>query len=208
MYIPATNEWDDQERILAFMQRFSFATITHVNQSGLPVATHLPFVVQQDEQGIRLLAHFARANEQWKHLESQVALVVFAEPHAYVSPSHYDKKLSVPTWNYQSVHAYGTAKLLTEEAAARTTLEALIVQSEPEYLAQWQSLPAAYQEAMLKGIVAFEVLVTDLQAKSKLSQNKPEVEQMRIAQTYSQCDDPGVNYLADEMQRQIQSKKE
>lgn len=208
MYIPAINEWEDREHILAFMQRFSFATIIHVDHNTRPIATHLPFVVEEREYGVYLIAHFARANEQWKYLETQTSLVVFAEPHAYVSPSHYDKTLNVPTWNYQSVHVYGLAKLLTKERDARYALEALIMQSEPDYLAQWQNLSVEYQEAMLQGIVAFEVQIKDLQAKSKLSQNKREIEQDRIAQTYLRSDDPGVNYLGEEMKKHLQKRKE
>jgi transcriptional regulator len=39
-------------------------------------------------------------------------LVIFSEPHAYISPTLYEKQQNVPTWNYVSVHAYGKVKLL------------------------------------------------------------------------------------------------
>lgn len=199
MYVPSDNSWEDQEQILAFMQRFSFAAITNMDTNGLPCVTHLPFVVQSDEGGIRLLAHFAKANEQWRLLENQTSLVVFAEPHAYVSPTYYDKVQSVPTWNYQSVHAYGKAALLTEPDAAIQTLEALIIQSEASYLEQWKGLSDGYKAAMLNGIVAFELQVTDLQAKSKLSQNKRPLEQERIAKTKLGSDSPSEQYLGEQM---------
>ena len=203
MYIPATNRWEDQEGVRAFMQRFSFATIINVDSNGLAIATHLPFVVEQRENDLILKAHFARANEQWQLLNGQTSLVIFSEPHAYVSPAHYDKEQNVPTWNYQAVHAYGQAKIIDDESAARIIIEDLIQQSEPAYMEQWKRLSPAYQEAMFKGIVAFEMLVADVQAKSKLSQNKQTGEQMRIAESLLHSSDPGERYLGKEMLDQL-----
>ncbi|MEL7426091.1 MAG: FMN-binding negative transcriptional regulator [Bacteroidota bacterium] len=203
MYIPSTNTWENQEGILAFMQRFSFASIINVNRDGLPLATHLPFVVETRGEQLFLKAHFARANDQWKCLDEQTSLVIFSEPHAYVSPAHYDKKQNVPTWNYQAVHAYGQARIVEDGPAARAIVEDLIQQSEPEYLKQWKELSPAYQAAMFKGIVAFEMLVTDIQAKSKLSQNKRPEEQMRIAEELLHSTDTGERYLGKEMLDQL-----
>ena len=208
MYVPGMNRWENQEHILAFMQRFSFATITNVTTSGLPLATHLPFVVQMRDNQLWLTAHFAKANEQWQLLEGQTSLVVFAEPHAYVSPSHYEKEQNVPTWNYQAVHAYGQARLLKEQSAANEVVEDLIRQSEPAYLAQWQGLSAGYKEAMFKGIVAFELEVTDLQAKSKLSQNKRMAEQKSIAEALTKSTDSGEQYLGSVMSEELKRTSE
>ena len=204
MYIPSTNSWEDQDAIFSFMQRFSFATIINVDINGLACATHLPFVVERTAEGIRLRAHFAKANTQWQLLEKQQSLVIFSEPHAYVSPSHYNKRQNVPTWNYQAVHAYGQATILSDEAAARQTLEALILQSEASYLEQWQSLSEQYKAAMINGITAFEIRVSDLQAKSKLSQNKQIAEQERIANTYLKSPQSQEQYLGEAMLRNLQ----
>lgn len=206
MYVPATNQWEDQEQILAFMQRFSFATIINVNASGLACATHLPFVVEATPKGIRLLAHFAKANEQWQLLEEQSSLVIFAEPHAYVSPAHYEKAQNVPTWNYQAVHAYGRAHLLHDRVAALQALEALIKQSEAAYLQQWEGLSDQYKDGMLHGIVAFEIMVSELQAKSKLSQNKRPLEQERIARTQLGSDLETERYLGQQMLANLRKK--
>ncbi|MEL6972136.1 MAG: FMN-binding negative transcriptional regulator [Bacteroidota bacterium] len=203
MYIPSTNRWEDQEGVLAFMQRFSFASIINVNGSGLPLATHLPFVLDIRGEQLFLKAHFARANDQWTFLDQQTSLVVFSEPHAYVSPAHYNKKQNVPTWNYQAVHVYGQARVVEDGPTARAIVEDLIQQSEPGYLKQWKELSPAYQEAMFKGIVAFEMLVTDVQAKSKLSQNKQPEEQMRIAEELLHSADTGERYLGKEMLNQL-----
>ena len=162
------------------MRQYAFATIVS-EVDGKPCASHLPFVVEWKEDGtIQLLAHFAKANPQWQTLEGQTALVIFNEPHAYISPSLYDKELSVPTWNYIAVHAYGHATLITEEAAVRELLEKQIQSFEKEYFTQWMNLPEPFKAAMQKGITAFRIDVTELQGKEKLSQNKSAQERERI----------------------------
>jgi len=162
------------------MRQYAFATIVS-EVDGKPCASHLPFVVEWKEDGtIQLLAHFAKANPQWQTLEGQTALVIFNEPHAYISPSLYDKELSVPTWNYIAVHAYGHATLITEEAAVRELLEKQIQSFEKEYFTQWMNLPEPFKAAMQKGLTAFRIDVTELQGKEKLSQNKSAQERERI----------------------------
>src|SRR3546814_4672540 len=96
----------DKNEIVDFMKRFSFATIITAKDS-FPIATHLPFLVSVRGDNITLTSHFAKANEHWRDIQNNKVLVIFSEPHAYISPKHYDKELNVPTWNYISVHAYG-----------------------------------------------------------------------------------------------------
>ncbi|MBK8473954.1 MAG: FMN-binding negative transcriptional regulator [Sphingobacteriales bacterium] len=94
------------------------------------------------------------------------------EPHAYISPQLYESPINVPTWNYIAVHAYGKAQLIADEIAATALLEQTINYYEAQYMVQWNSLPQDYKDRLLKGIVAFEIVVTELQGKQKLSQNK------------------------------------
>lgn len=180
MYIPKQNAMTDEAEILSFMQHYSFATIVTV-QNNLPTATHLPFSVSKREDKIVLTAHFAKANPQWRELTGNKVLVIFSEPHAYISPKHYDKELSVPTWNYLAVHAYGQGKLILNEEEAFKTLEDMINNFEADYLAQWNRLPNEFKLKMLNGIVVFEIEVSELQASKKLSQNKSEAERRRIS---------------------------
>ena len=185
MYIPKHFVTTDRTEIVAFMQQYSFGTIiTSVN--NIPVASHLPFLVTVKGNDVILTSHFAKANEQWKHINTSQCLVIFSEPHAYISPKHYDKELTVPTWNYFSVHAYGEGKIISGVAGAYEVLEATIDNYERDYKQQWQSMPEDFKLKMIKGIVAFEIVVTDLQAKKKLSQNKSGAEQDRIIQTLSE----------------------
>ncbi len=206
MYVPAHFSFTDRTEVVAFMRRFNFAVI--VSQvDGQPFATHLPFVVEEREDGsVRLLAHFARANPQWKDLESQTALVIFSEPHAYVSPSLYEKELNVPTWNYVAVHAYGRPVLIPEEAEARGLLEKQIQTFEKEYFTQWSNLPEEYKNGMLKGIAAFRMEVTRLEGKEKLSQNKKMPEREKIAAHLSENTDSVVRETGAMMKKHLTGK--
>ncbi len=203
MYIPNSNLMADATEAVEFMQRFSFATIVTAN-NNLPVATHLPFLVAIKDDHIILTSHFARANEQWKYIENNKALVIFSEPHAYISPKHYDKKLNVPTWNYISVHAYGQGKLIMEMDRVFEVLERTIENYEVSYKEQWNDLPGDYKTGLAKGIVAFDIVVTDLQGKKKLSQNKTENEQQKIINALSKSEDTNERLIANYMKRNQQ----
>lgn len=179
MYIPKVNAETDKLKIVAFMKQFSFATIiTSINKS--PVATHLPFLITIKDENIILTSHFAKANDHWREIENNRNLVIFSEPHAYISPKNYDSKLNVPTWNYIAVHTYGYGKLITENAKVSEVLEATMNNFEMAFRKQWDEFPVEYKLRMAKGIVAFEIIVTELQAKKKLSQNRTDNEKQKI----------------------------
>jgi|GEM_PF-1984000 len=90
MYTPNQYKMNEHGNIISFMKAYSFATIITV-ADNIPTATHLPFVVNEAESGIILSAHFAKANTQWHQLTNgNKVLVIFGEPHAYISPKHYD----------------------------------------------------------------------------------------------------------------------
>lgn len=169
----------DPQEAISFMQRYNFATIVTV-KDGLPNATHLPFVIEQRGDSVVLISHFAKANPQADELLGCKCLVIFAEPHAYISTKHYEHERNVPTWNYVAVHAYGNAALLESEQEKVHVLERSIEFFEADYMKQWNALPYDYKLALMKGIIAFEIVVDDLQAKKKLSQNRSGIERENI----------------------------
>lgn len=188
MYVPPHFGFGDRADVVAFMHRYNFATVVSQLNSE-PFATHLPFIIEETGGEIRLLAHFAKANPQWQHWGGQTALVIFSEPHAYVSPSLYEKEQNVPTWNYVAVHAYGIPELITDESRAFELLEKQMAAFEPAYLHQWSGLSQDYKNAMIKGIVAFEIRVQRLEAKNKLSQNKSVQDRQNVREHLLASDD-------------------
>jgi len=199
MYIPKHYQGKDKDEAIAFMQRFNFGIIVTTIELS-PVATHLPFVISEKDADIVITSHFAKANEQWKQLESNESLVIFSEPHAYISPKHYDKKENVPTWNYISIHAYGKARIIADEAELFGVLESMMENFEPAYKEQWDSLSTDYKSKMAKGIVAFEIRVSKLESKEKLSQNKKENERKSIIESLSKSEHSTEKLIGEYMQ--------
>lgn len=179
MYIPSFNKVEDKQEVISFMKRYSFGTIITA-ANDLPVANHLPFLIEERDDKIIISSHFAKANPQASEIIDNDILVIFTEPHAYISPKNYEKGTNVPTWNYIAVHAYGKALLLEGEQAHMELLERTINTFEESYFQQWQTLWPEYKSKMIKGITGFEITVTDLQAKSKLSQNRTAKERDNI----------------------------
>jgi transcriptional regulator len=184
MYTPSFNKFEDSHEVISFMRRYSFGTVVSL-ANCLPVATHLPFLIDEKDGEIIISSHFAKANPQSVNMTEQDVLVIFMEPHAYISPKHYEKDANVPTWNYIAVHAYGKARLLETEQQHEQLLERTINTFEESYYKQWMSLPQEFRSKMIKGITGFEITVIDLQAKSKLSQNRSAIERDNIIDTLS-----------------------
>lgn len=182
MYIPKAFREDDMKKLHKLMQEYSFAALV-TQQDGVPVATHLPFLLDSGRGPYgTLMAHMARANAQWKTFNGeQEALVIFQGPHAYISPSWYEVELSVPTWDYAAVHAYGIPRIIEDNTALYDLLKALIQTHEARFENPWNyQLPDDYLQKMMRGIVGFEIQITRLEGKFKMSQNRTAGEQQQV----------------------------
>jgi len=191
MYLPKLNLQADQAKAVAFMQKYSYATlVTIINNK--PFASHMPLVVSEQNGQIKIEGHFAKNNPQWQNMSEQEILVMFTEPHAYVSPSLYEDAQNVPTWNYIAVHAYGKAKIYGFEDH-KEELEKIIIATiktfENAYLEQYQALSDKYKYGMMSAIVGFEIEVSKLEAKDKLSQNKTPKDQENVAKSLAKSKD-------------------
>ena len=83
-------------------------------------------MITKKNDKIILTSHFAKANEQTINVQDKEILIIFSEPHAYISPKYYDKKQNVPTWNYLTVHTYGKVEIITFEKEVFLVLEQMI----------------------------------------------------------------------------------
>jgi transcriptional regulator len=208
MYIPKSNREDDPATLANFMQANSFATLVSV-LDGVPYATHLPLILTLAADVITLTGHLAKANPHCAALDSGEALAIFSGPHAYISPAHYEAQESVPTWNYIAVHAYGrpaTVRASDDSAALERMLAAMIATYEPAYQAQWQALSPRYRAGMLQGIVGFELVVTRLEGKYKLSQNRSLRDQQQVMQGLDASADPAARATATAMADQLRQR--
>lgn len=184
MYTPRFNQISDRAILLEAMRSYSFAILfgplNSAETAAQHHATHLPLVVKDEGPHGVLEGHFAKANPHWQSLANRETLVVFPGPHSYVSPSLYAEQLSVPTWNYIAVHAYGTLELIEDEASKQELLAGLIQANEPAYADQWRSLPDNFRRTMLTGIVGFRIPIARIEGKFKLSQNRPEADRHAV----------------------------
>lgn len=146
-----------------------------------PLALHLPMVWVEEGGQSWLEGHLARGNPHLASLaEGQAVRLVFTGPDAYVSPSHYDSLLNVPTWNYMAVEVAGMLQIVDEPMAKDRLLKRLIQPRDPAYVQQWLGLPEDFQQRLLSAIVGLRVRVQSIQAKAKLSQNRADAERQRL----------------------------
>src|ERR1044071_8811676 len=181
MYSPSYNRLEDRAEIVAFMRANNFPVLV-TGTGGTLHASHLPVTVHEEGEGIRIDMHMAKNNPQWKEFFDDEVLVIFHGAHAYVSPRWYLEKERVPTWNYAAVHAYGVPTLIGERAAKHASQRRLIAHYDPEWLPKFDALRKAYVESMLDGIVNFQIRVTRIETRWKLSQNRGRKEMEAIAE--------------------------
>lgn len=171
MYIPKNYREEDVQSVLAFLRENEFTTLV-VNDGKRPVASHLLMEVVEEDGNIMIFGHMSRANPLWKLLDpNREVLVIFQGPHAYISATWYNH-VNVPTWNYVSVHAYGKPELVTEHDEVYALLSRLVKRHEGASDYRMESLPQDFVEKEMKGVVAFKLDVTRLEAAYKLSQNR------------------------------------
>ena len=207
MYRPKAFQEDNVDKLVAFMRANSFATLVSV-LDGVPFASHLPLVVKVEEDVIKLVGHLAKQNPQWHAFTTVQSLAIFTGPHAYISPTSYEKDENVPTWNYIAVHAYGIPEILRFQdapAAMEQMINEMVDTYEANYLAQWHGLSDGYREKMMDGIVGFEMIVTQLEGQYKLSQNRSHQDQETVSNTLLQSSNPTEHGIGLEMQSRLEN---
>jgi transcriptional regulator len=202
VYIPEHFRVRHHADAIAFMRANPFAILISSTADG-PFATHVPLVIREAENSLILRGHVAKANPHWQHLEREPrCLTIFHGAHAYISPTNYVTHENVPTWNYGAMHAYGNARTFSAPDELLGILHELIPMFEPSYGEQWASLSDSYRERMLGHIVGFEITVTSLEAKFKLSQNRTREEQQNVMVSLSEAKDTVVSGVAELMRDQ------
>lgn len=178
MYVPG-HFAADEELLGELLRDHGAADLVTQTDDGL-VATMLPFVYvpEAGEHGA-LHGHVARNNDQWKRPARGESLVIVRGPDAYISPSWYASKAEhgrvVPTWNYITAHVYGQLVVHDDAEWKEDLVRRLTAKHEGRREHPWavDDAPRAYVEGQLRAIVGVELLITRVEAKAKLSQNRP-----------------------------------
>lgn len=203
MYIPKLYKNEDLESAKQYIKENSFGILITTQEGGAPWATHIPLELRQNEEGQDvLIGHISKANPQWKTFEHQTqVLAIFSAHHSYVSSSWYNHSTTVPTWNYVAVHVYGTIKILSEEAL-RQSLVRLVDKYEQVAKApvSLDKLPEKVVKREMRGIVGFEITITEFHAKQKLSQNRHKEDYKNIIKELKDLGDVNSEGIAGKME--------
>jgi transcriptional regulator len=181
MYTPASFAASDQV-VRDLLTHDGAADLITSTSEGL-VATFLPFLYDPavGEHGA-LLGHVARNNDQWRREVVGDALVVLHGPDAYVSPSWYASKAEhgrvVPTWNYLTAHVYGRLVVHDDPIWVEDLVRRLTQRHERSRAEPWSvdDAPPRFVRGQLRAIVGLELMITRVEAKAKLSQNRPDAD--------------------------------
>ena len=196
MYSPGYNRVENRAELLAFMRANSFPILV-TGTGGVLHASHLPITAH--EQGARIVIdmHMAKNNPQWREFLDDEVMILFAGPHAYISPRLYEEQERVPTWNYAAVHAYGVPKVIADRKEKSESQRRLIESLDPQWLPKFDALRQEYVDMMLDGIVNFTIPVSRLETRWKLSQNRGKREMELIAAALEKSGDSGERALAE-----------
>jgi transcriptional regulator len=178
VYVPEHFAADDAV-VRELLDGLRAADLVTVTDAGL-VATYLPLLHDPDTgpHG-SLVGHLARNNDQWRREPRGQALVIARGPDAYVSPSSYASKAEhgrvVPTWNYVTVHAYGRLVVHDDPLWVEALVRRLTDHHERGRDRPWSvdDAPARFYAGQLRAIVGVELVIERVEAKLKLSQNRP-----------------------------------
>jgi len=189
LYTPTHFAVEQRATAAALLRANPFATLI-TQGADEPIVSHVPLLLVEEGDDWRLLGHVARLNPHWEAWREQHrVMAVFHGGDAYISPRLYSTRKAVPTWNYAIVHVHGTVEPSHDSGTKEQVLKALIERHDPAYRHQWDELDSAFREGMKGGIVAFTIVVDRIDAKFKLSQNRPETDRMRVLQAMQSGND-------------------
>ncbi len=183
LYVPRFNAMAPDD-VRPFVEAIGTAQLVTVGVDGVPDATFLPVLWEED----RLVAHLARANAHWRRVvDGSPALVIVTGPDAYISPSWYATKAEhgkvVPTWNYSVVHLRGRIVVHDDADWVRALVTRLTDRHEQPRDEPWAvtDAPDDYVTANLRPIIGVEIVVSSVEAKAKLSQNRSDADRAGVA---------------------------
>ncbi|WP_309614068.1 FMN-binding negative transcriptional regulator [Flavobacterium sp.] len=200
MYIPKLYKNENQEDIQNFIHQNGFGIL--VNQTdGKLWATHIPLLLEEKDRKQILVGHVSRENPQAESFKTNdEVLIVFSGVHTYISSSWYDHE-NVPTWNYLAVHVYGKVQLHSLEEsieALKRLVNKYEAKSEKPVRVEDLSKKTMLQA---RGIVSFEIEITAIEAKKKLSQNRDDKNYQTIISKLENSNDYQSIEVAKEMKK-------
>lgn len=212
MYVPPPYRHPDSGWLIELMRRSPLALLVTVPdaKSG-PLVTHLPVIMQADTQervpydlsNVVLLGHLNRSNPHWAALTPGASsLLVFTGPHAYVSPTIYEKSPAAPTWNFTSVHVHGSVHPIETTEETLDVVQRTVRAFETDFGFGWDmSDSLEYFREIISGVGAFRFSVTRADGMFKLSQEQPEEVRARVQKYFTNHESSPHREVAELMSR-------
>ena len=187
MYLPRMFREERIEVLHAAMLEIGAAAVVGQGPDG-PIASHVPIELDPEPAPWGTIrCHFVRANPHAQSVaDGGELLLIFQGPQGYVTPNWYPSKREtgkvVPTWNYVAIHAYGTATPFEDVATLRAHIGALTDRFEGDSAVPWKidDAPRDFIDAMCRAIIGFEIRLTRIEGKWKLSQNRPRHDRLGV----------------------------
>ena len=183
VYIPSHFEPPDDESVRQLLLEHGAADLVTVTEQGL-LATLLPLIYLPPTGGDparplgALIGHVARNNDQWRLPAIGEALAIVRGEDAYITPSWYAAKAEhgrvVPTWNYITVHVHGELIVHDDAEWVESMVRGLTAKHEGRRAHPWSvdDAPPRYIQGQLRAIVGLELVISRVEAKYKLNQNR------------------------------------
>lgn len=199
MYLPKhfSADW---KKVRQLIEAYGFATVLSFPKDQRPFINHLPLILEsKDEREPTLIGHMARRNPQWLHFQQNPSCTVIVNgPHTYITPRWYQSGRDVPTWNYAVAHLHGKIELVENFKEQVDVLKKL-----SEYFEEASSHPWEFElpddlsspATLTSAIVSFRFKIEEIEAKFKLSQNRPDVDRAGVIS--------GLQERTDDMSRSI-----
>lgn len=177
MYLPTHFTQNDLNLIYKVSKENSFVTLVSQDEKGEPFFNHAPVLVERTGDQLKLIGHLSKRNPQISHFrEKGQAKILVHGPHTYISPRWYTSGRDVPTWNYVAIHFSGQVKLVEDFQGLTSILKKTVDHFETPFSPPWPfDLPddLADPSVLVSAITGFEFTVEKIDAKFKLSQNRP-----------------------------------
>ncbi len=187
MHIEEEYQQTDTSKIQNLIDCYPLAVLVGNGENGL-VANHLPLFLRD---GV-LIGHIGIDNNLPHAIaNNDDVLAIFRGEDAYISANWYPSKFihhkRVPTWNYEAVHVHGKitfnfdGKAKKAQAVGHLTN---VLEKRVNGKTAWKmaDAPADYLKTMLNNIVSFQIQITKIIAKSKISQDKEDGDYHAVAE--------------------------
>jgi transcriptional regulator len=192
---------DDPELVRALVREHPWATLVTTTASGLR-ASHYPVLLDEEAEGLTLLTHLGRPDEEVLEIEKGEVLVIVQGHHGYISPSWYSpEERKVPTWNFTVAHLHGTPRVLGEEENLAVLTR--LVDHFERHLPEPARLEREYAMPIARGTVGLRIPIDRFELKRKLSQNKDEETRRNVIAALREEELYRHPQLAEEMEREL-----